>query len=67
MKSYLYLKKAMQIVQKYKKNMELVQIYFQTFNKITIIKHFPAFFLRYFSIFPSWIRIQIQEGKRMRI
>ena len=43
--------------------MELVEMYFETFNKITIIKHFLAFLLCYFSIFPSWIRIQIQQGK----
>ena len=41
--------------------MDLVQIYFNIFLKITII----TLFCSYLSILPSWILIQ--KGKRMRI
>ena len=39
MKSLLKLKQTKKIAQKYKKNMELVQIYLENFNKILIITY----------------------------
>ena len=49
------------------KTLELVQTFTKNLNKITIITNFLANFCCYFWIVPSWIRIQIQEGKWMLI
>ena len=43
-------KKTKTIAQKYK-TMELVQVYFNNFNKITITINFRAFFLGFFDFF----------------
>ena len=59
------LKKTKTIAQKYK-TMELVQVYFNNFNKITITIYFRAFFLGFSGFFRLffWVRIRIQIGQK---